>query len=72
MHMGKKSTWEYKVSFCNKVLLENAKVNKIKSRLNRTIVFLMTGSCTIAGQKQSLLKGTGKWEITNENNLRDS
>jgi len=67
-----KSIWECKVSFCNKVLFEIVKVNNIKSRLNGTIVFLMTGSCAIAGQKQSLLKGTGKWQMANENNPGDS
>ena len=54
-----------------KSALEIVKVNKIKSRLNETIVFLMTGSCAIAGQKQSLLKHTAKWQMANENNLGD-
>ena len=46
--------WEYKVSFYNKVLLEIVKVNKIKSTLNGTIGFLMTGSCAI------VIEGHGK------------
>ena len=49
-------TWE-------KALLEIVKVNKIKSRLNGTIVFF-----AIARHKQLLLKGTAKWQMANENN----
>ena len=56
--------------YMGKSALEIVKVNKIKSRLNRTIVFF---AILIAGQKQSLLKGTAKWQMANENsNLGDS
>ena len=49
-------TWE-------KALLEIVKVNKIKSRLNGTIVFFAN-----VEQKQSLLKSTAKWQMENKNN----